>query len=134
MLATWVRGDNTDGWRPFWNEDARGKPLRPKHEDSCRDALLRELRTRLPAAVDAQPEALYARKKRADIRVSFDRKAIPVEIKKDSHRHLWSAATDQLEALYASAPESSGHGIFLVLWFGGADMPVPASGRRPGDA
>ena len=132
MLATWVRGDNTDGWRPFWNEDARGKPLRPKHEDSCRDALLRELRTRLPAAVDAQPEALYARKKRADIRVSFDRKAIPVEIKKDSHRHLWSAATDQLEALYASAPESSGHGIFLVLWFGGADMPVPASGRRPG--
>ena len=131
-LATSIRGENTDDWRQYWNEDARGKPVRPKHEESCRDALLSALRTRLPAGVDAQPEPHYARKKRADIRVSFDRKAIPIEIKKDSHQHLWSAATNQLEALYASAPESSGHGIFLVLWFGGADMPVPPSGRRPG--
>ena len=131
MLAILIRGDNTDGWKDYWNEDARGGAVRPKHEESCRNALLRALRTRLPAGVDAQLEPHYARKKRADIRVSFDRKAIAIEIKKASHRHLWSAATDQLEAQYASAPESSGHGIYLVLWFGGADMPVPPSGRRP---
>ena len=130
-LATRIRGGNTDDWRQFWNEDGGGKPVRPKHEDSCRDALLSDLRDRLPAAVDAQPEGHYARDKRADIRVSFKGNAIPVEIKKDSHRRLWSAATDQLAAMYASAPESSGYGIYLVLWFGGAEMPVPPSGHRP---
>lgn len=131
ILANRIRGDNTDDWRPFWNEDARRKLVRPKHEDTCRDALLRALRPRLPVGVDAQPEGHYARDKRADIRVSFKGDAIPVEIKKDSNRSLWSSATDQLEALYSSAPESSGHGIYLVLWFGGADMPVPPVGRRP---
>lgn len=131
FLATRIRGDNTDDWRQYWNEDGRGKPVRPKHEDSCRDALLSDLRDRLPAGVDAQPEGHYAQDKRADLRVSFRGNAIPVEIKKDSNRRLWSAATDQLAALYASAPESSGHGIYLVLWFGGAKMPVPPSDHRP---
>ena len=131
VLANLIRGDNSDGWQDYWNEDARRKPDRPKHEDTCRDVLLRALRHRLPVGVDTQPEPHYARDKRADIRVSFKGHAIPVEIKKDSNRSLWSAATDQLEAMYANAPESSGHGIYLVLWFGGADMPVPPSGRRP---
>ena len=131
VLAERIRGDNTDDWRQYWNENARGSPVQAKHEDSCREALLSALRDRLPAGVDAQPQANYARDRRADIRVSFEGDAIPVEIKKDSHRNLWSAATDQLEASYSSAPESSGHGIYLVLWFGGADMPVPPSGRRP---
>lgn len=131
ILAGLIRADNTDGWQDYWNEDKHGKPVRPRHEDSCRDALLRALRARLPRTVDAQPEAHYARDKRADIRVSYNGNAIPVEIKKDSHRRLWGAATDQLAALYANAPESSGHGIYLVLWFGGAEMPVPPSGHRP---
>ena len=43
---------------------------------------------------------------------------------------LWSAVDDQL-ADYSSAPESSGYGIYLVLWFGGVDLPVPPSGPRP---
>ena len=131
FLATRIRGGNTDDWRQYWNGNGRGRPPRPKHEDHCRDALLSDLQMRLPAGVDAQPEGHYARDKRADIRVSFKGNAIPVEIKKDSHRNLWRAATDQLEALYAGAPESSGHGIYLVLWFGGAEMPVPPSGHRP---
>ena len=131
MLAAQIRRGNTDDWRQYWNEDGRRRVVRPKHEESCRDALLSDLRQRLPDGVDAQPEAQYARDNRADIRVSFKGHGIPVEIKKVSHRRLWSAVADQLVAKYTSAPESCGYGIYLVLWFGGADMPVPPSGRRP---
>ena len=131
MLAAQIRRGNTDDWRQYWNEDGRRRVVRPKHEESCRDALLSDLRQRLPDGVDAQPEAQYTHGNRADIRVSFNGHGIPVEIKKDSHRRLWSAIADQLVAKYTSAPESFGYGIYLVLWFGGADMPVPPSGRRP---
>ena len=131
MLAAQIRRGNTDDWRQYWNEDGRRRVVRPKHEESCRDALLSDLRQRLPDGVDAQPEAQYTRGNRADIRVSFNGHGIPVEIKKDSHRRLWSAIAHQLVAKYTSALESCGYGIYLVLWFGGADMPVPPSGRRP---
>ena len=131
MLAAQIRRGNTDDWRHFWNEKEYGRPERPKREESCCKALLSALRRLLPSGVDAQREAVYARDNRADIRVSFKGHGIPVEIKKVSHRRLWSAVADQLVAKYTSAPESCGFGIYLVLWFGRADMPVPPSGRRP---
>ena len=131
FLGARIRRGNTDDWRQYWNEDSRGRPTRPKHEDSCRDALLSDLRQLLPSGVDAQPEGHYSRDKRADIRVSFSGSAIPVEIKKDSHRKLWSAVADQLVAKYIIDPDSSGFGIYLVLWFGLGKVPVPPTGRRP---
>ena len=55
-----------------------------------------------------------------------------MEIKKDSHRNLWSAVASQLVRQYTIDPESSGYGIYLVLWFGLWSMPVvPPTGRRP---
>ena len=131
FLSTRIRHGNTDDWRQYWNEDSRGRPIRPKHEDSCRDALLSDLRQLLPSGMDAQPEGHYARDNRADIRVSFNGSAIPVEIKKDSHRKLWSAVADQLVGKYIIDPDSSGFGIYLVLWFGLRKVPVPPTGRRP---
>ena len=123
---------STDDWRQYWNEDTQSRKVtRPKHEESCRDALLSDLKQLLPGAVDAVPEAHYARDKRADIRVSFKGNAVPVEVKKDSHPRLWSAINDQLAAMYTSAPESGGFGIYLVLWFGGQHLPVPPAGKRP---
>lgn len=131
QLAMEISCGSTDEWRHFWNEKEYGRPERPKREESCCKALLSALRRLLPSGVDVQREAHYARDNRADIRVSFKGHGIPVEIKKVSHRRLWSAVADQLVAKYTSAPESCGYGIYLVLWFGGADMPVPPSGRRP---
>ena len=131
LLAREIRHGNTDDWKQYWREDSGGQSPRPRHENSCRDALLSDLKRLLPDGIDAQPEGHYARDKRADIRVWFRGHAIPVEIKKNFHRKLWSAVADQLVRKYTIDPGSSGFGIYLVLWFGLRKMPVPPAGRRP---
>ena len=95
-LADQIRRGSTDDWSQYWNEP-HGQIPTPKHEDRCRDALLSDLQQRLPQGVDAQPEGQYANDKRADIRVSYEDFQVPVEIKKNMHRDLWSAckSTDQ---------------------------------------
>ena len=128
-LAVTIRTGNTDDWRQYWNED----PKSPKHEELCRDALLSDLRAHLPEGVDAQPEGQYARDRRADIRVSCGTFAVPVEIKKNSNRKLWSALRHQLIERYASAPETDGCGIYLVFWFGKSYTQPHPSGTRPGN-
>ena len=131
FLATEIRHGTTDDWRQYWREDERRRLLGPRREESCRDALLSDLKKLLPRGMDAQRESVHSRDKRSDIRVSFHGHAIPVEIKKDSNRQLWSAVADQLVPKYTTAPESSGFGIYLVLWFGQGKTPVPPTGRRP---
>ena len=135
QLATEIRDGNTNGWRQYWNVDSHGRPTEPRPEPVCRDALLLALRDRFPTGVnvvDAQPEAQYAEGKQSDIRVFCGGHAIPVEIKKNTHPRLWSAINDQLIDQYAHAPESNGHGVYLVLWFGAKHTKtVPPSGRRP---
>ena len=132
-LADQIRRGNTDDWRQYWNEPHK-KPSTPKHEDRCRDALLSDLRQYLPQGVDAQPEGQYANDKRADIRVSYEDFQVPVEIKKNMHRDLWSAPRNQLIAQYTSAPDTDGYGIYLVFWFGKDRTPPPPSGTRPTNA
>ena len=117
-IAEHVRQGNTDGWRQFWDEPSGSADPRPMHEDRCRDRLLDALRPKLPHNIEAQPEGRYAEGNRADIRVSYGGFAVPVEIKKNRDRRLWSAINHQLVAKYARDPDSDGHGIYLVLWFG----------------
>ena len=133
-LGDRIRNRNTDDWRQYWNENEYGRPCKPKHEESCRDALLSDLRQCLPDAVGAQPEGQYANDKRADIRISCRDFQIPVEIKKNSHPKLWSALRDQLIAHYTRDPATDGYGIYLMLWFGELDgqrTPPPPTGARP---
>lgn len=137
-LAREIRDSSTDDWQQYWNEDKGRKnerrPPWPKDENSCRNALLSALRRCLPSGVDARGEASYAEEARADIRVCFGSHAIPIEIKKSSHRELWSAMRKQLMAKYARDPESAGHGVYVVLWFGsGSPEPAktPPTGPRP---
>ncbi len=133
-LGDRISNDNANGWRLFWNEDSRRRADAPKHEDSCRDALLGVLRHGLPEGVDAQPEGRYANDKRADIRISCRDFHVPVEIKKNGHRHLWSALRKQLMARYARDPATDGYGIYVVLWFGESRVcrtPPPPSGAPP---
>ena len=131
-LANKIRTGNTDDWRQHWNEPSNGDPT-PKHEDHCRDALLSDLRQRLPQGIDAQPEGQYANDKRADMRISGGTFQVPVEIKKNSHPHLWSALHNQLIARYTTDPDTDGYGIYLVFWFG-KDRTTPPSGTRPANA
>ena len=126
-----IRTGNTDDWHQYWNEGPNRSPRQPKHEDSCRDALLSDLRQRLPRGIDAQPEGQYANDKRSDIRVACADFNLPVEVKKNTHRDLWSAPRMQLISKYTSDPDTEGYGIYLVFWFGAALTQAPAAGPRP---
>ena len=124
-IAEEVRAGNTNGWRLYWNEGPHRRPHEPKHENSCRDALLLLLRERLAGAADAQPEGNYANDRRADVRVACGSFQVPIEIKKDSHRDLWSALHDQLIAHYTQDPATDGYGIYMVFRFGEGGPPPP---------
>ena len=141
QLAERIRNGPTSDWRQYWHRDPnprsrkpKRKPTAPQYEDDCRDVLLSDLKQILQTYnVDAQPEGRYADDKRADIRVAFgSRVAIPIEIKRNSHRDIWRAVAEQLAAKYTRAPESEGYGIYLLFWFGPDHMRVmPPRGRLP---
>ena len=130
-IAADVRGGNCDGWRPFWDKDHDDQRRTPKVENSCRDAVLAALQTRLPPEVDAVPEGQYAVDRRADIRASCSGLNIPVEIKRNSDPNLWSALRTQLIPSYTTDPATEGYGIYLVLWFGTAATKRDPDGSRP---
>lgn len=116
-VARAIQNSDTNDWNQFWNEE-RGRSPWPKPENRCRDALLRLLRDRLPEGVCVEKEVHEVSDRRVDIRVSYADFHVPIEIKRDSNRNLWSAAKDQLVAKYSRHPATEGHGIYVVLWFG----------------
>lgn len=126
-----LRRTNANLWRQFWTEDKQRN--KPKDEDPCRDAVLPLLQRGLPEGCDAQPEGQYAKNRRADIRIASGKWNVPVEIKKDSHRDVWSAVQNQLLPRYTNDPGTEGLGIYLVLWFGPDRTPLSPEGRRPRD-
>ncbi len=126
-----VRGGSSDGWRQFWNNDHDDQRRAPKVENSCRDAVLAALQTRLPPEVDAVPEGQYAADRRADIRAFCSGFNVPVEIKRNSDPNLWSALRTQLIPSYTTDPATEGYGIYLVLWFGTAATQRDPDGSRP---
>jgi hypothetical protein len=133
QIAMAIHHDNDDGFRAFWNVENK-KPTGKREENICRDALLPRLRSHLaPFGVDCQPEGDYANDKRADIRLSYGNEfELPVEIKRDDNRDLWTALRRQLMGQYTTSPKASGHGIYLVLWFGNNDLlPARDGGKKP---
>lgn len=129
-LATRIRESNTDDWRQYWNHTKDQSPT-PKHEEQCRDFLLSDLRFCLPAGVDAQPEVQYANDTRADIRIAYESFQVPIEIKKNNSRNLWSALHSQLLKQYVRDPATNGYGIYLVFWFGKDLSQASSEGKRP---
>ena len=130
-IAEDVRGGSSDGWRQFWSNDHDDQGRTPKVENSCRDAVLAALQTRLPPEVDAVPEGQYAADRRADIRASCRGFNVPIEIKRNSDRNLWCAPRAQLIPSYTTDPATEGYGIYLVLWFGADDTKRDPNGARP---
>ncbi len=138
QIARDLRGGNTSGWRQYWNVDRYNRPLNPRPENACRDALLSDLRNRLlRLGINVQPEVRYANDKRADICISYGHCNVPVEIKRSCHRDLWSAIRSQLIDRYTKDPGTGGHGIYLVFWFGdteGYRPTLPETGCPPANA
>lgn len=130
-IASAVRTGNADDWRQYWNEDVHGRPASPKHEESCRDALLSRLRAMLPPGVDAEPEGQYAGNRRSDIRVNSGGVNVPMELKKGESRDVWGALRRQLIEQYTRGAGTSGYGIYVVLWFGQRRVQPPPRGARP---
>ena len=130
-IGSGIQGADENAWRLYWNEGKHREPLTPKHEESCRDALLSKLRSVLPDDIDIQPEALYAGDKRADMRITYKEFQVPVEIKKNSNRYLWSSLRSQLINQYTTDPATAGYGIYLVLWFDPSYTQLDPEGRRP---
>ena len=138
-LARKIRDGSTNDYRQYWSLDESNKrPLMPKPENDCRDALLSDLIERLGRlGVDAIKEGYYAEDKRADIRVAFGGAQgfnVPIEIKKDSHSDLWRSIHEQLIERYTRDPGADGFGIYLVFWFGGKNIPLPQEGKKPRNA
>lgn len=129
-LAISIRNDNTSDWRQYWNLP-HGQDPTPRHEDHCRDTLLSHLKQRLPDDINAQPEVQYANDKRSDMRIAFSNFQVPVEVKKISHRKLWSAMHKQLIKQYVRDPATDGYGIYLVFWFGEEYTQAAPSRKRP---
>ena len=129
-LAREIPNSSNNTWRLFWNE-VKGKPEVPRYENSCRDALLNLTEPRLPSGIDLQAEAQYVHGNRADIRASYGRFSVPIEIKTNGHRELWSAMERQLIKKYIREPGTGGFGIYLVLWFGVKYTQAALDGRRP---
>ena len=133
-IAVWIRTGNTDDWQQYWNVDQYGRPLAPRPENSCRNALLSDLRQRLPSAVEAAREVQHANSTRADIQISYQGAHIPVEAKRNDHQDLWTAIRSQLIVRYVSEPATGGYGIYLVFWFGTEHTPRSPAGVRPASA
>ena len=130
-IATRMRSGNTDDWKQHWNEDGYGRPTKPKPEQSCTRALLREFRRVLPPVLTVEPEGRYPNDARADIRVAHKDYHVPIEVKRNNNPELWRAARTQLMAKYASDPATNGHGIYVVLWFGRDCTQRSPNGTRP---
>ncbi len=129
-LSPSIRNSDTNDWRPYWDHDKQGN-LAPNDENTCRDALLRQLKPLLPDGV-MLPEAAAPGSRRSDIALYYRDLKLPFEAKKQSHRALWRAARDQLVAKYCQDPTTGGFGIYLVFWFGDPKRTQPDDkGRRP---
>lgn len=107
-----IRADDADSWRSFYDNNGV-----PKGEERCRDLLLGLLRQGSPG-ITFDPESHVAGDKEVDISSSAGALRLPVEMKGQWHRDVWTAADEQLDRLYASDWRAAGWSIYLVLWFG----------------
>ncbi|MEO5372322.1 MAG: hypothetical protein H7833_19810 [Magnetococcus sp. DMHC-1] len=118
-IARELRDGNTDGYKIFWNLDKHGRTTNPIPEEDGRDRLLEKLRPLLsPLNIHAEPEGHHADDKRSDIKVTYGKWILPIEIKRDKHNQLWQALENQLINQYMRDSVKDGYGIYLVFWFG----------------
>ena len=124
-----MRGSNTDMWQAYW------AGAKPQGENYCRNRLIEQISGQLPQAIRFEPEMHMPGQKRADIAAIRGKIGLPVEIKGQWHREVWTAPTEQLAARYLRDWHAEGRGAYIVLWFGdvpGKNLPPHPKGlARP---
>ena len=117
VIQAKIRGSDVDWYRDFLSDD------RPATEEHCRDTIIKMFGD-LPFGIKALPEGQLADSKRCDILCMLGDMVIPIEIKGQWHRDIWTAADRQLDLLYANDHRAE-RGIYLLLWFGRAAAKAP---------
>lgn len=136
-LQKHLRYGDINGLVQFWRPADDGS-LVPRGENECRDVLLQMLRQPLlEHQVQLEKESYAAHDTRADLRASAvvgdERIVVPIEIKKDNNRDVFTAWRDQLVDRYAQDPYADHTGMYIVLWFGKGTRMSP-KGKRIADA
>ncbi|MCY4324619.1 MAG: hypothetical protein OXC81_01140, partial [Betaproteobacteria bacterium] len=111
------RNGQGDLWNMFWNMEDR-KAIKHKWEKECRNYIARLMRERLQqnqVTITVEPE--LAGEQRADLLLACGQAQLPVEIKCGDNNQLSQQGLRQIDC-YTRYPGASGHGIYLVLWFG----------------
>jgi hypothetical protein len=124
-IADMIRSDDIDSWRDFYDGNHT-----PHEEDRCRNHLIGLLR-RITNEIAFEPEAHVASDKEVDIACISGALRMPIEVKGQWHRDLWTAADAQLDRLYTQDCRADQHSIYLVLWFGN-DVPDRKKLKSPG--
>ncbi len=106
-----IRGDAVNSVNGFYNDHGI-----PKEENDCRDEMLKLLN--LPDGITHSPEVAMPQGNRADVGFIFGVVSIPLEAKGQWHPKVWSAASSQLDALYAKDYRADAKGVYIVFWFG----------------
>lgn len=106
-----ITGHPLDWYKDFFSEEGA-----PRDEETCRDTILKIFGAP-PFGIQASPEGHLADDKRCDIECTLPEIMVPVEIKGQWHKDLWTAADQQLDRLYTNDWRAE-RSIYLVLWFG----------------
>ena len=140
-IASRIQNGPTNDYNQFW--DLKPSP-KPKDENVGRDAILSKLEDRLSQfgiGIPAFKEGYLSGDDRVDILVKYggaDGFPVPLEFKRDIYKAngetVWTALRSQLIDRYTLLPGADGHGIYVVLWFGGVKMPLSPTGLRPKSA
>ncbi|MDD3288856.1 MAG: ATP-binding protein [Alphaproteobacteria bacterium] len=123
-----TRNGPLDGWKAYWNTSgSHSDPTTPKPENDCRDRLVERLKDKVLAqGVAVSTETRSSNEKRIDIKARcLGDNFIPIEVKLQKNRELWTAPKEQLYDRYMSDNKCSGHGIYLAFWHG-QDLPTCA--------
>jgi hypothetical protein len=119
-----VNNSDTNLIHRFWGVDRYGKhPEQPhKAEPECRNVIVDDLRARLSnQGVSVSPETQHGGQNQSDITLLVQSTGhpdllLPIEVKGDWNRELWTAPKEQLAKKYSSDPRCKNTGIYLVLW------------------
>ena len=125
-LQRTLANSSTNVIHRFWTVDSAGKRPMPPHrpEPECRNVIADSLDKQLSAiGISVTPEHQHGAQNQSDIALRVQTAGsqhmlLPIEVKGDWHKDLWTASHEQLAKKYASDPQCHGKGIYLVLWLG----------------
>lgn len=131
-LGVYLRTDNSNPLRAYWNTNGNTNDWTAKNENECRDRLLEFLRLRLPG-ISVEKEGYFIEDKRADIFITHNDARLPIELKRSMHDEIWESWNTQL-AQYTKEPATEGYGLYVILWFGVGRLALPPGYSKPASA